>query len=37
VLDAQRTVLANEQQYVQLRGQEVQYMVALLRALGGDF
>ncbi len=37
VLDAQRTVLANEQQLVQLRGQEVQYLVALLRALGGDF
>jgi multidrug efflux system outer membrane protein len=37
VLDAQRTVLANEQQYTQLRGQEVQYVVALLRALGGDF
>ena len=37
VLDAQRTVLANEQQLVQLRGQEVQFIVALLRALGGDF
>jgi multidrug efflux system outer membrane protein len=37
VLDAQRTVLANEQQFVQLRGQEFQYTVALLRALGGDF
>ena len=37
VLDAQRTVLANEQQAVQLRGQEVQFVVALLRSLGGDF
>jgi len=37
VLDAQRTVLTNEQQLVQLRSQEAQYVVALLRALGGDF
>ncbi|CCG98260.1 RND efflux system, outer membrane lipoprotein,NodT family [Fibrella aestuarina BUZ 2] len=37
VLDAQRTVLSAEQQAVQLRSQEVQYVVALLRALGGDF
>ncbi|MBO0933378.1 efflux transporter outer membrane subunit [Fibrella aquatilis] len=37
VLDAQRTVLASEQQIVQLRSQEVQFVVALIRALGGDF
>lgn len=37
VLDAQRTVLANEQQLVQLRSQEAQYVVALLRAVGGEF
>lgn len=37
VLDAQRTILAAEQQLVQLRSQEVQYAVALLRAVGGDF
>jgi len=37
VLDAQRTILANEQQLVQLRSQEVQYVVALLQAVGGEF
>jgi outer membrane protein, multidrug efflux system len=37
VLDAQRTVLAAEQQLVQLRAQEVQFILALQRALGGDF
>lgn len=37
VLDAQRTILTTEQQLVQLRSQEIQYAVALLRALGGDF
>ncbi len=37
VLDAQRTVLLNEQQLVQMRSQEVQYVVALLRAVGGEF
>jgi outer membrane protein, multidrug efflux system len=37
VLDAQRTILAAEQQLVQLRAQEVQFVVALLRAIGGDF
>lgn len=37
VLDAQRTSLLSEQQLVQLRSQEVQYAVALLRAIGGDF
>ena len=37
VLDAQRTVLASEQQVVQIRSQEVQFVVALIRALGGDF
>ncbi len=37
VLDAQRTVLANEQLLVQLRSQETQYVVALLRAVGGEF
>ncbi len=37
VLDAQRTVLASEQQVVQIRSQEVQFLVALIRALGGDF
>ncbi len=37
VLDAQRTVLASEQQLVQIRSQEVQYVVALLRAVGGEF
>ncbi len=37
VLDAQRTILTTEQQLVQLRSQEVQYAVALLRAIGGDF
>lgn len=37
VLDAQRTVLTTEQQLVQLRGQEAQYVVALLRAVGGEF
>ncbi|UFH55459.1 efflux transporter outer membrane subunit [Spirosoma sp. KNUC1025] len=37
VLDAQRTILTTEQQLVQLRSQEVQYAVALLRAVGGDF
>ena len=37
VLDAQRTILTVEQQAVQLRSQEAQYAVALLRAVGGDF
>ncbi|WP_019987579.1 TolC family protein [Rudanella lutea] len=37
VLDAQRTILTAEQTLVQLRAQEVQYAVALLRAVGGDF
>ncbi|MFD2572364.1 efflux transporter outer membrane subunit [Spirosoma soli] len=37
VLDAQRTTLTTEQQLVQLRSQEAQYAVALLRAIGGDF
>ncbi|WP_234735250.1 efflux transporter outer membrane subunit [Tellurirhabdus bombi] len=37
VLDAQRTILASEQTFVQLRGQEALQTVALLRALGGDF
>lgn len=37
VLDSQRTILAAEQQLVQLRSQEVQYAVGLLRAVGGDF
>lgn len=37
VLDAQRTVLSSELQLVQLRSQEAQYVVALLRSLGGDF
>ena len=37
VLDAQRTILVTEQQLVQLRSQEVQYAVALLRAIGGDY
>lgn len=37
VLDAQRTILANEQLLVQLRSQEAQYAVALLRAVGGDW
>jgi multidrug efflux system outer membrane protein len=37
VLDAQRTILLTEQQLVQLRSQETQYAVALLRAVGGDF
>ena len=37
VLDTQRTILTAEQLLVQLRAQEVQYMVALLRAVGGDF
>ncbi|WP_186736096.1 TolC family protein [Spirosoma utsteinense] len=37
VLDAQRTILANEQQLVQLRSQEAQYAVLLLRAVGGDW
>ena len=37
VLDAQRTILTAEQQLVQLRSQEAQYAVALLRAVGGDF
>lgn len=37
VLDSQRTVLANEQQLAQLRSQEVQFAVALLRAVGGDW
>ncbi|QDK77239.1 TolC family protein [Spirosoma sp. KCTC 42546] len=37
VLDAQRTILITEQQLVQLRSQESQYAVALLRAVGGDW
>ncbi|GAB4043337.1 TolC family protein [Spirosoma litoris] len=37
VLDAQRTILTTEQQLVQLRSQESQYAVALLRAVGGDW
>lgn len=37
VLDSQRTVLTNEQQLAQLRSQELQYAVALLRAVGGDW
>ena len=37
VLDAQRTILTNEQQLVQLRSQEAQYAVALLRSVGGDW
>lgn len=37
VLDAQRTILTAEQQTAQLRSQEAQYAVALLRAIGGDF
>ncbi len=37
VLDAQRTILTNEQQLVQLRSQEAQYVVLLLRAVGGDW
>lgn len=37
VLDAQRTILTAEQQLVQLRSQETQYAVALLRAVGGDW
>ena len=37
VLDAQRTILTTEQLLVQLRSQEVQYSVALLRSVGGDY
>ena len=37
VLDTQRTILSAEQLLVQLKSQEVQYVVALLRAVGGDF
>ncbi len=37
VLDAQRTILTTEQQLVQLHSQEVQYAVALLRTIGGDY
>ncbi len=37
VLDAQRTILITEQQLVQLQSQEVQFVVALLRAVGGEF
>jgi multidrug efflux system outer membrane protein len=37
VLDAQRTILNSEQQMVQLRSQETQYAIALLRAVGGDW
>lgn len=37
VLDAQRTILAAEQQFVQLRSQEAQFVIALLRAVGGDW
>ncbi len=36
VLDAQRTILTAEQQLVQLKSQEAQFAVALLRAVGGD-
>ena len=37
VLDAQRTILTNEQLLVQLRSQEAQFAVVLLRAVGGDW
>ncbi|WP_461083572.1 efflux transporter outer membrane subunit [Spirosoma flavus] len=37
VLDAQRTILGAEQQLVQLRSQEAQFSVALLRAVGGEY
>lgn len=37
VLDAQRTILTSEQQMVQLRSQETQFAIALLRAVGGDW
>nr|WP_157579337.1 efflux transporter outer membrane subunit [Spirosoma montaniterrae] len=37
VLDAQRTILVTEQQLAQFRSQEVQFVVALLRAVGGEF
>lgn len=37
VLDSQRTILAAEQQLVQLQSQAFQYVVALLRAVGGEF
>ncbi|QJW91927.1 TolC family protein [Spirosoma taeanense] len=37
VLDAQRTILTAEQQLVQLRSQEAQFAVSLLRAVGGDW
>ncbi|MBD2703621.1 efflux transporter outer membrane subunit [Spirosoma sp. BT702] len=37
VLDAQRTILTAEQQLVQLRSQEAQFSVALLRAVGGEY
>ncbi|WP_460995459.1 TolC family protein [Spirosoma harenae] len=37
VLDSQRTILAAEQQMAQLRSQEMQFSVALLRAVGGDY
>ena len=37
VLDTQRTILSAEQLLVQLKSQEVQHVVALLRAVGGDF
>ena len=37
VLDTQRTILSAEQLLVQFKSQEVQYVVALLRAVGGDF
>ncbi|WP_460952159.1 efflux transporter outer membrane subunit [Spirosoma daeguense] len=37
VLDAQRTILTAEQQLVQLRSQEAQFSIALLRAVGGEY
>ena len=37
VLDTQRTILSAEQLLVQFKSQEIQYVVALLRAVGGDF
>ena len=37
VLDTQRTILSAEQLLVQFKSQEIQCVVALLRAVGGDF
>ena len=37
VLDTQRTILSAEQLLVQFKSQEVQHVVALIRAVGGDF